>query len=97
MIVGTVKETLPGERRVAITPHVVPALIKAGCEVLVESGAGTEAGFPDAAYVEKEAKIAADRAEVFRKADVILQVRGYGANVGTGSGRPGAHAHAARP
>ena len=84
MIVGTVKETFPGERRVAITPHVVPALIKAGCEVLVESGAGTEAGFLDAAYVEKEAKIAADRAEVFRAADVMLQVRGYGANVERG-------------
>ncbi len=84
MIVGTVKETFPSERRVAITPHVVPALIKAGCEVLVESGAGTEAGFLDAAYVEKEAKIAGDRAEVFRAADVMLQVRGYGANVERG-------------
>ena len=84
MIVGTVKETLPGERRVAITPHVVPALIKAGCEVLVESGAGAEAGFPDATYVEKEAKIAGDRAQVFHSADVVLQVRGYGANLERG-------------
>ncbi len=84
MIVGTVKETFPGERRVAITPHVVPALIKAGCEVLVESGAGAEAGFLDAAYLEKKAKIASERAEVFRTADVILQVRGYGANVERG-------------
>ncbi len=84
MIVGTVKETFPGERRVAITPHVVPALIKAGCEVLVESGAGAEAGFLDAAYVEKEANIAGDRAQVFRAADVMLQVRGYGANVERG-------------
>ena len=84
MIVGTVTETFPGERRVAITPHVVPALIKAGSEVLVESGAGAEAGFPDAAYVEKKAKIAGDRAEVFRAADVILQVRGYGANAEQG-------------
>ena len=81
MIVGTVKETLPGERRVALTPHVIPALIKAGCEVLVESGAGAQAGFPDALYVEKQARIVGDRAEVFRSADVILQVRGYGANV----------------
>ncbi len=76
MIVGTVKETFPGERRVAITPHVVPALIKAGCEVLVESGAGAEAGFPDEAYIEKKAKIAGERAEFFCAADVILQVRG---------------------
>jgi len=80
MIVGTVKETFPDERRVAITPHVVPALIKAGCEVLVESGAGDESGFPDAAYTEKQAKIAGSRGEVFRSADAVLQVRGYGAN-----------------
>jgi NAD(P) transhydrogenase subunit alpha len=80
MIVGTVKETFPGERRVALTPHVLPALTKAGIEVLIESGAGTAAGYPDEEFVEKGAKIAATRAEVFQKADVIAQVRGYGAN-----------------
>ncbi len=80
MIVGVVKETYPGERRVAVTPSVLPALAKAGVETIVEPGAGGSAGYPDAAYAEKGSRIAADRAEVFRTADVIVQVRGYGAN-----------------
>ena len=45
MIVGVVKETFPGERRVALTPDVVPTLAKAKMEVWVEAGAGQEAGF----------------------------------------------------
>jgi len=80
MIVGTVKETFPGERRVALTPHVLGSLTKAGLEVVLESGAGLEAGYPDSAYTEKGASILGSRAEVFQKADVIFQVRGYGAN-----------------
>jgi NAD(P) transhydrogenase subunit alpha len=49
-------------------------LKKAGFDVLVERGAGARAGFPDRAYEEKGAQIAASRAEVFG-ADVVLQVR----------------------
>ncbi|MBN1919039.1 MAG: Re/Si-specific NAD(P)(+) transhydrogenase subunit alpha [Verrucomicrobia bacterium] len=79
MIVGVPKETYPGERRVAVVPGVVPALTKAGVSVLVEAGAGDAAGFPDAEYRDKGAAIVG-RAEVFAKADVILQVRTLGAN-----------------
>ena len=49
MIVGVVKETYPGERRVAVTPSALPALAKAGVETIVEPGAGGSAGYPDAA------------------------------------------------
>ena len=80
MIVGAVKETFPGERRVALTPNVLPSLTKAKVEVLVEAAAGVDAGFPDAEFAAKGAQIVADRAEVFRRADVVLQVRGFGAN-----------------
>jgi NAD(P) transhydrogenase subunit alpha len=80
MIAGIVKETFPEERRVALTPHVLPQLAKAGVEVVLESGAGDAAGFPDAAFTEKGAKVVGSRAEVFQTADVLLQVRGYGAN-----------------
>jgi len=80
MIVGTVKESFPDERRVAITPHVVPSLIKAGAEIVVEAGAGAEAGYSDADFSDKGVKIVASRAEVFATADVVVQVRGYGAN-----------------
>jgi NAD(P) transhydrogenase subunit alpha len=85
MIVGVPREIYPGERRVALVPAAVPVLAKAGMEVLVEAGAGASAGYPDAEYIAKGAKIAADRAEVFRTADVIVQVLGYGANDRTGN------------
>lgn len=84
MIVGIAKESYPGERRVALVPMVVPTLIKAGFEVLVETGAGVEAGYPDASYAEKGAKIAPDRAAVFAAADVIVQILCYGSNEITG-------------
>jgi NAD(P) transhydrogenase subunit alpha len=80
MIVGTAKETFPGERRVALTPHVIGSLTKAGLEVVLESGAGLEAGYPDSSYTEKGASILGSREELFQKADVLFQVRGYGAN-----------------
>ena len=84
MIVGVPKESYPGERRVALVPVVVPILAKAGLEVVVESGAGLEAGYPDAAYAEKGAKILPDRAAVFTSADIIVQVLCYGSNDVTG-------------
>ena len=80
MIVGVPKEIYPGERRVALVPASVPALAKAGFEVVIESGAGVAAGYPDTAYAEKGAKILPTRAEVFRTADIIAQVLCYGAN-----------------
>lgn len=80
MIVGTVKETFPGETRVALTPSVLNSLTKPGAEVLVEAGAGEAAGYLDAAFAEKGATIVASRSEVFARADVVLQVRGLGAN-----------------
>jgi proton-translocating NAD(P)+ transhydrogenase subunit alpha len=84
MIVGVPRESFPGERRVALVPVVVPNLTKAGLEVVIEAGAGTSAGYPDAEYTAKGAKIVQDRAEVFRLADIIVQVLCYGSNDKTG-------------
>jgi H+-translocating NAD(P) transhydrogenase subunit alpha len=84
VIVGVSKESYPGERRVALVPVVIPNLIKAGLEVVVESGAGEQAGYPDTAYTEKGAKILPDRAAVFSAADIIVQVLSYGSNDVTG-------------
>lgn len=84
MIVGVPKESYPGERRVALVPLVIPNLAKAGLEVIVEAGAGESAGYPDAAYAEKGAKIVPDRAAVFGTADIIVQVLCYGSNDVTG-------------
>ena len=84
LIIGVPKEIYPGERRVALVPLVVPILTKTGFEVAVESGAGAEAGYPDALYTEKGAKIVPNRAELFKTADIVTQVLCYGANDLTG-------------
>jgi len=80
VIVGVPKEIYPGERRVALTPVVVPMLAKAGLEVVIEAGAGSSAGYPDAQYQEKGGKVLPDRAAVFSQSDIIVQVLGHGAN-----------------
>jgi NAD(P) transhydrogenase subunit alpha len=86
MIVGVPRESFPGELRVALTPAVVPSLAKAGIEVVLETGAGVGAGYPDADYVAKGAKLLPQRADVFRTADIIVQVLGYGSNDKSGKG-----------
>jgi len=80
VIIGVPKEIYPGERRVALTPAVLPSLAKAGFEVTIEPGAGTAAGYPDSLYQEKGAKVLADRASVFAQAEIIVQVLSHGAN-----------------
>ncbi len=73
MKVAVVKENAPGERRVALVPETVPKLTKAGAEVLVESGAGAAAWFPDSAYAQAGAAVVGT-AELYKGADVILTV-----------------------
>ena len=84
MIVGVPRESFPGERRVALVPAAVPNLTKTGLQVVVEAEAGARAGYPDADYAAKGAKIVSDRAEVFRAADIVVQVLCYGSNDRTG-------------
>ena len=80
MIVGIPQETFAGEFRVALVPDAVSALSDQNVEILVESAAGRAAGFTDSLYVDRGARIAADRDEIFSRADVVLQVRTFGAN-----------------
>src|SRR5690348_1960686 len=84
MIIGVPRESFPGERRVGMVPSVVPSLTKAGFEVVVEGGAGLSAGYLDADYAEKGAKVLGSRAEIFKTADIIVQVLCYGSNDRTG-------------
>src|SRR5437868_470273 len=63
---------------------VIPALTKAGFEVIVETDAGIQAGYPDSQYTEKGAQIVTTRSALFEKADIILQVLAYGSNDITG-------------
>lgn len=80
MIIGVPKETFPGEKRVALIPAIIPSLQKGGMEVHVESGAGAESGYLDAAYTEKGGTIVASRRELFERARIVVQVRTLGAN-----------------
>src|SRR5215468_9077977 len=73
MKAAVVKETSPGELRVALVPDAVAKLAPAGIDVLVESGAGDGAWLSDAAYADAGASIVS-AAEIYRTADVILTV-----------------------
>jgi NAD(P) transhydrogenase subunit alpha len=84
VIIGIPTESYPQERRVALVPMAIPALTKAGFEVLVETGAGQQAGYLDSHFTDKGAKIAPDRATVFANADILIQVLSLGSNDVTG-------------
>jgi NAD(P) transhydrogenase subunit alpha len=73
MKAGVVKETAPGERRVALVPDAVAKLQAAGIEVLVERGAGEGAWLSDSAYADAGATIVG-AGELYADADVILTV-----------------------
>lgn len=73
MKVGVAKETAPGERRVALVPEALGKLQAAGCEILVESGAGSGSAIPDSAYTEAGATIVSADA-LYQQSDVILKV-----------------------
>ena len=73
MKVGVAKETAPGERRVALVPEALGKLQAAGCEILVESGAGSGSAIPDSAYAEAGATIVSTDA-LYQQSDVILKV-----------------------
>lgn len=72
MILGVPKEKAVGERRVALVPDLVPKLKSSGLDVVVETGAGASAGFADALYVEKGARV---EGEVLSRADILLKVQ----------------------
>lgn len=85
MIIGIPKETSPGERRVALMPEGAAALRNKGMEVLVEAGAGEGSGLADTEYEKKGASLVAGRADLFARAEVLMQVRTPGANPETGA------------
>src|SRR5688572_22001482 len=74
MRIVVLRETAPGERRVALVPESVKKLVQAGYEVAVEDGAGEEAGYGDGAYREAGAAVQSDRAALAGSADLLLKV-----------------------
>lgn len=73
LTVGVVRETGPGERRVAVVPEVVDRIQRLGADVVVEAGAGSAAHYPDESYVARGARVVpAER--VYADADVVVCV-----------------------
>lgn len=72
--VGVYRETAPGERRVALVPDLVSTVRALGLDVMVESGAGEAAWFPDDDYTRAGADIV-PHGELFRRADVLVGVQ----------------------
>ena len=75
MKISVLKERKAGETRVAATPDTVKKLVSLGHTVTIESGAGTVAGFPDPAFTDAGANIAASAADAAKGADIVFKVR----------------------
>ncbi|MDO8379966.1 Re/Si-specific NAD(P)(+) transhydrogenase subunit alpha [Phenylobacterium sp.] len=74
-VIAVTTERRAGETRVAAVPESVKKLIAAGFAVVVESGAGTAASYPDADYQAAGAEIAKDAKAAIGKADILFKVR----------------------
>lgn len=75
MKLGSVTETKPSEYRVGLTPSCVQAYVSHGHSVLVQSGAGRQAGFDDEAYQASGARIVTDAATVFAECEMVVKVK----------------------
>ena len=80
MIIAVLKEKYPNEKRVALIPRDVSTLVKAGADVVVESGAGSQAFHEDEEFASRGARIESDRRRLLSEADVLLVVRGPGSD-----------------
>jgi NAD(P) transhydrogenase subunit alpha len=74
MQITVLKETEPGESRVALVPESIKRLVSMKAKVAVESGAGSESGASDADYEAAGASVSRDRAALIRTADVLLAI-----------------------
>ncbi|MCQ0090669.1 Re/Si-specific NAD(P)(+) transhydrogenase subunit alpha [Roseovarius sp. M141] len=75
MRIGTPKEVLDGEARVAMTPDSAGQLRKLGYECLIETGAGAKAGFSDVAFEEAGVEVVKSAAALFKEADIVAKVQ----------------------
>ncbi|HMO70302.1 MAG TPA: alanine dehydrogenase, partial [Paracoccaceae bacterium] len=75
MLIGCPTEVKPQEYRVGLTPDAAREAVAHGHRVVVQAGAGLGAGFTDADYAAAGAEVAAEAAEVWAKADLIVKVK----------------------
>lgn len=74
MIIGTIKDQIPHENRLALTPQTAAKLSKRGAEIVIESGLGAPLFFTDEAYIKSGCRISS-RAEILKSADILIKVR----------------------
>jgi NAD(P) transhydrogenase subunit alpha len=74
-VIAVPKERRAGETRVAAVPETVKKLVASGFSVVVESGAGAAASYPDADYKAAGATLAKTAKEAVAKADIVFHVR----------------------
>ena len=75
MQIGVLKETHPGENRVAVIPDTVKKLVKLGADITVETALGQGSGFADGEYADAGATVGSDRDEILAQSDIILRIR----------------------
>lgn len=80
MLLGLLKETRSGETRVALTPANIEALCRRKLSVLVEAGAGMQAGYDDDSYRVAGAEITTSRTQIFSQADILVLVQSFVGN-----------------
>ena len=74
MVIGVPRELQPGEHRAAMIPANIQKLVRAGAEVLIESGLGLGAGHTDEDYAKAGAHVTHDRAALLARADMVLRL-----------------------
>ncbi len=75
MLIGCPKEIKPQEFRVGLTPNAAQEAIAHGHDVIIETGAGAEAGFEDDAYRSLGAQVVDSAEEVFARAEMVVKVK----------------------
>ncbi len=75
MKIAVIKETHPGETRVAMIPPTAAKLVKLGAELEIEQGLGLSCRYEDGAYTEVGARIGSSREDMLKTADIILRLR----------------------
>src|ERR1700739_2187547 len=79
VLIGILKESSPGETRVALLPDSLKGLRAQGIDITVESGAGVAAGASDQAFIDAGATITADRNDLLATADLLPTVNALNA------------------
>ncbi len=69
------KETVPHEKRVALTPEVAKKLVESGLAVMVEKGAGHNAGISDEAYEQAGAVLSKDKNKLYKEGGLVVRVQ----------------------